>query len=72
MSKPLYPKAFMTPEGRVVPIRTMGKALSSIRKMPELDYPGWNWFPTPGHFIVKEFMRGLHDRINRRAIQCEK
>lgn len=63
---PVYPKAFTTPEGRVVPIRVMANAIKHIRQMPELDYPGWNWFSTPGHMILREFRRGLHDRINRR------
>jgi len=63
---PVYPKAFTTPGGRAVPVSVMAKALRHIRQMPELEYPGWNWFPTPGHMIVREFRRGLHDRINRR------
>lgn len=63
---PIYPKAFTTPEGRVVPISVMAKALKNIRLMPELEYPGWNWFATPGHMILAEVRRGIHDRINRR------
>jgi hypothetical protein len=62
-----YPRAFYTPEGRAVSIRTMAKALRTIRAAPEKDYPGWNWFATPGHFILREFRRGLHDRINQRG-----
>lgn len=45
----------------------MGKALSVIRADPDKDYPGWNWYPTSGHFILAEFRRGLNDRINRRG-----
>jgi hypothetical protein len=45
----------------------MAKALRTIRAAPEKDYPGWNWFATPGHFILREFRRGLHDRINQRG-----
>lgn len=67
--KPLYQKAFLTPEGRPVSIRQMGQALKRIRANPDADYPGWNWFSTPGHFILAEFRRGLNDRINRRAAQ---
>jgi len=62
-----YPKAFRTPEGRAVSIRAMGAALRAIRSNPDAEYPGWNWFPTPGHFILREFRRGMHDRINLRA-----
>jgi len=65
--QPVYPKGFLTPEGRFVPIKVMAKALREIRKNPDADYHGWNWFPTPGHFIINEFRRGLHDRINRRV-----
>lgn len=65
--KSLYPRAFMTPEGRPVSIRTMGQALQVIRQAPGEDYHGWDWFPTSGHFILAEFRRGLDDRINRRA-----
>lgn len=62
----VYPKYFKTPEGRPVSIRTMGKALRAIRKNPGADYPGWDWFPVPGHYILREFQRGMDDRINRR------
>ena len=65
--KNTYPKAFITPNGRAVSIRTMQNALRQIRKNPQAEYPGWNWFSTPGYMIVNEFRRGLHDRINRRA-----
>jgi hypothetical protein len=62
-----YPRYFLTPEGRPVSIRRMGAALRAIRANPDADYPGWDWFPTPGHFIIREFRRGLDDRINLRA-----
>lgn len=61
------PRYFKTPEGRAVSIRTMGNALRVIRGNPDADYPGWDWFPVSGHFIIREFRRGLHDRINRRT-----
>lgn len=67
MSQPIYPRAFKTPEGHPVSIRTMARALRIIRQNPGADYPGWDWFPVPGYFILREFRRGLHDRINRRA-----
>lgn len=63
-----YPKHFKTPEGRSVSIRQMAAALARIRANPGADYPGWNWFPTPGHFILREFRRGLNDRINQRGL----
>lgn len=70
MSRAAYPRAFATPEGRAVSVRQMAKALRAIRANPGADYPGWNWFPTPGHFIIREFRRGMHDRINLRASQA--
>lgn len=66
--KPIYPKAFLTPEGRPVSIRTMANALRAIRSNPDADYVGWDWFAVPGYFIQREFRRGLHDRINRRVL----
>lgn len=63
----VYPHVFKTPEGRAVSIRQMARALRAIRADPDAEYPGWNWFDTPGHFILREFRRGLHDRINRRG-----
>lgn len=60
------PRFFKTPEGRPVSIRTMGKALRAIRGNPDAEYPGWTWFPVSGHSIIREFRRGMHDRINRR------
>lgn len=65
--KSVYPKVFKTPDGRAVSIRRMGLALQAIRKNPGADYPGWEWFPVPGHFIIRSFRDGLNDRINRRA-----
>lgn len=62
-----YPRYFKTPEGRPVTARTMSAALRQIRKYPDKDYPGWNWFPTPGHAILRSFREGLHDRINQRG-----
>lgn len=61
------PRYFKTPEGRTVSIRTMANALCVIRKNPDAEYPGWDWFPVPGHYILREFHRGLNDRINRRG-----
>lgn len=66
--KSLYPRAFKTPEGRALSIKTMANALRVIKQDPEKDYPGWNWFETSGHRILASFRSGLHDRINRRAI----
>lgn len=62
-----YPKYFTTPEGRPVSIKTMGKALREIRKAPDKEYPGWDWFAVPGHMILASFRRGMHDRINLRG-----
>lgn len=62
-----YPRYFKTPEGRPVSIARMGAALRVIRSAPDADYPGWNWFPISGHAIVREFRRGMHDRINMRG-----
>lgn len=67
MKQAMYPRGFMTPEGRPVPIRTMAFALKAIRKNPDAEYPGWNWFPTPGRMILREFRRGVHERINERG-----
>lgn len=65
--KSTMPRYFKTPEGRPVSIKTMGNALRAIRKNPDADYPGWNWFPTPGYMILSSFRQGMHDRINRRV-----
>lgn len=62
-----YPRYFKTPEGWPVSIVRMAIALRAIRSNPDADYPGWDWYPVPGHFIVRNFMRGLHDRINMRG-----
>lgn len=51
----------------MVSIRTMAKALRTIRKNPDAEYPGWGWFPVPGHHVIRDFARGLNDRINRRG-----
>ena len=42
-------------------------ALRVIRTNPDADYPGWDWFSVPGHFIIREVQRGIDDRINMRA-----
>lgn len=60
------PRYFKTPEGRPVSIAKMASALRVIRAAPDENYPGWNWFSTPGHMIIAGFRRGMHDRINRR------
>lgn len=65
--QPIYPRAFVTPSGRATSIRAMSQALRVIRQNPGAEYPGWEWFSVPGHYILKEFRRGLHDRINRRG-----
>lgn len=67
MNRPLYPRAFRTPDGRMVGVRQFSKALAHIRTHDrQTEYPGWNWFPTPGWMILNEARRGMHDRINRR------
>lgn len=70
-ANPIYPRAFLTPEGRPVSIATMARALRTIRANPNEDYTGWNWYATPGHYILAEFRRGLDDRITRRGATTE-
>ncbi len=67
-----YPRYFRTPEGRPVSIPKMAAALRAIRANPDAEYPGWDWFAVPGHFILREFRRGLHDRINLRGASQER
>lgn len=67
MNQTPYPRGFLTPEGRAVTIAKMAAAMRAIRANPDADYPGWNWFPTPGHFILRSFHDGLDRRINARA-----
>ncbi len=62
-----YPQFFRTPEGRNVSIRQMAKALTAIRRNPDGNYPGWNWYPTQGWAILHSFRDGLNDRINKRG-----
>jgi hypothetical protein len=57
----------MTPEGRRVSITGMARALRKIRANPDAEYPGWEWYEVPGHFIIREFQRGLDWRINMRG-----
>jgi hypothetical protein len=45
----------------------MAAALKSIRKNPDAEYPGWNWYPTTGHFIIRSFREGLDHRITMRG-----
>lgn len=63
----VYPRYFKTPTGRPVSIATMSKALRAIRQKPDADYPGWEWYPLPGYYILRSFRDGIHDRINRRT-----
>lgn len=65
--KPLYPRSFLTPEGKPISIAGMARALRVIRANPSVDVTGWEWFPVSGHAVVSEFMSGLNDRINRRG-----
>jgi len=62
-----YPKYFQTPEGKPISIRTLAMALRVIHKNPDESYPGWNWYPTTGHFIITSVMDGKNDRINQRG-----
>lgn len=62
-----YPRVFILPNGRAVRPRTIMAALRAIHKNPDADYPGWDWFEVPGHFIIREVRRGIDDRINMRA-----
>lgn len=63
----IYPRYFKTPDGRPVSIAKMAAALREIRKAPDRDYPGWEWFPVNGWSIIRDFQDGLNDRINRRV-----
>lgn len=65
--KSTYPRAFATPAGRMVSVSTMARALRTIRRAPEAEYDGWEWYPVPGWQILRDFRDGLDDRINRRA-----
>ena len=48
---------FITPIGRAVSRSGMAKALRIIRKNPNDEYEGWNWYATPGHFILNAHKR---------------
>jgi hypothetical protein len=65
-----YPKYFITPSGRRVPVKDMTRILKIIRANRDAMYPGWDeWkeIPVPGHEILKASMQSLHKRINIRA-----
>jgi hypothetical protein len=66
--KSLYPKYFVTPSGRRTSIRTMALALKRCRQEPDREFTGWEWFEVSGRVIARQFMAGLHDRINRRVL----
>lgn len=66
-----YPRCFKLPSGRYVRARTLINALREIRKAPERDYQGWDWFPVRGDWIIREVLRGVDDRINRRKALSE-
>jgi hypothetical protein len=67
LGRSAYPRFFVTPEGRPVSIRAMGAALRKARANPDVEFKGWNWFPTEGRHVVRDFRIGLDDRINMRA-----
>lgn len=67
----IYPRAFRLPNGRYVRPRTIMNAMRVIKANPGADYPGWDWFSVPGHFIIREVRRGIDDRINKRAAKAE-
>lgn len=67
----VVPRYFKTPEGRPVSIRKMSQALRVIRQNPEKSYRSWDWFSVPGYYILSEFRRGMHDRINRRVTEIK-
>jgi len=67
MKQSAYPRVFILPSGRHVRPRTIMNAMKVIRTNPDADYPGWDWFSVPGHFIIREVQRGIDDRINMRA-----
>lgn len=65
--KSLYPRAFATPEGKLVSIAAMRAALSVCKRQPTREFKGWDWHPVPGRNVVAEFRRGLNERINWRG-----
>ena len=71
-NKSIYPRAFIIPNGKIISVFVMAKALSTIRKNPLIEVGGWEWYSVPGWIIQKEFRRGLDDRINRRVIKSPK
>lgn len=64
--KSVYPRAFLTPAGRMVSVTAMARALKTVREQPDAEYKGWEWYAVTGHSILATFRAGLHDRINRR------
>lgn len=64
---PLYPRGFMTPEGRAYTIRQMAHALRKCRANPMAEVRGWEWYTVPAWHVIHEFQRGLDWRINMRG-----
>ena len=64
--KSTYPRAFITPAGRMVSVSTMARALRVIHSAPDAEYDGWEWYSVSGRQILRDFRGGLNDRINRR------
>lgn len=58
---------FVTPEGNLVSRSSMAKALRVMRKNPDAEYKGWNWYPTSGHFIINAHKKAKAEWVTRNA-----
>jgi hypothetical protein len=56
------------PEGRTVTLHAYVAAWKTVLAAPEdaTFQNGFNWYPEPRKDVLREFRRGLNDRINRR------
>lgn len=53
--------------GRVVTLRTYIDAIRTAKENPDYEFRTGltTWWPTTGREIVRQFVRGVHDRINQ-------
>ena len=56
------------PENRTVTLGSYVAAWKTVLAAPEDStfQNGFNWYPESRKEVLREFRRGLHDRINRR------
>jgi len=66
-------RTIQIPNGRSVSLGAYVAAWKRVKALaPDVEIPGWEWYPVSARSILRDLRRGMHDRITQGVSYTER